>query len=513
MSPVTLVLFRLALAILSILFRRFHRALLLVAHAIDAVLLVGLFARLSTSGTGEFILGPWTSATSIAFSLDRIGLTFAFLGFALSLAVMLYAWRETLRPYAFLLLHLLIGSCYALSFTKDLFNAYVLFELITLSSFLLVGYERKARQIWASLRYLILSSFGMTIFLFGIAVLYHHTGTLHLDTLAPIIASNQPAPWITLSAALLVTGVAVKAGVFIFSLWLPSAHAEAPPAVSALLSGLVIKMGVVELFRLSGVFPLETTLLVLGFITAFLGLVYAIRTKRIKRMLAFSTLSQIGYLLIGFGAGTEGARVGALDYAVAHGLFKGLLFLAIGEIAALAGSDKLEHLVEHRDRFPRACRWVLIVACLGILGLPPFAGFAAKAVLEAGIDSTLVHTLVVLVTVGTTAAFAKLIPLLSRPFGGPRCSISRALGYGWLGVAILFFLPLSRLLVPRPIWLTLFNALAFVEALAAVLLGFVVYRLLRRVPWRLPHAIFGIEEALMTVLAGFLLVWGLLVTV
>jgi len=510
MTPAYLVLCRIALSVLSVLLRKGHRQLLVLAHLIDAGLIGMLFVRLYTVGECECVLGPWTAATSIAFSVDRIGLTFVSLAFALSVAVTLYTWRDALKPYAFLLLNLLVGACYALSFTKDLFNAYVLFELITLSSFLLVGYDRKPCQIWASLRYLILSSFGMTIFLFGIAVAYYHAGTLHLDALASAVAANPSSPWITLSAALLVTGVSVKAGVFVFSLWLPSAHAEAPPAVSALLSGLVIKMGVVELFRLSGVFPLETTLLVLGFVTAFLGLVYAVRTKHIKRMLAFHTLSQIGYLLIGFGAGTESARVGALDYAVAHGLFKGLLFLVVGEIATLAGSDDLDQLVQHRDRFPRACRWMLIVACLGILGLPPFAGFAAKAVLEAGIHSTLVHALVALVSVGTAASFAKLVPLLSRPFGGPRCAVPRAVGYGWLGAAILFFLPLSRLLVPQPIWLTTFNALAFVEALAAVLLGFAVYRLLQHVPWRLPRNIFRIEEALTAVLAGFILVWSLL---
>jgi multicomponent Na+:H+ antiporter subunit D len=260
---------------------------------LTVVALLPLIAALAT-----IVLGGWDAGVGITFVGDRIGLTFASLVWGLGVAVLLYAWRDRLRPYFFMLLHLLIGASYALTLTEDLFNAYVLLELLTLASFLLVGYGRRPRQIWASLRYLVLCSLGMSLFLLGVAVVYYHTGTLDLLEVAARIASAPDAAWVRLAAALLTGGAAVKAGIFLFSLWLPDAHARAIPPVSALLSGVVVKMGVVELFRLSQVFPLELTLTALGFATGFLGVLYAIQTFDAKRLLAFHTLSQIGYLLI-----------------------------------------------------------------------------------------------------------------------------------------------------------------------------------------------------------------------
>ena len=436
-------------------------------------------------------------------------MTFSGLAFALSLAVTIYTWRDDLKPYFFMLLHLLIGTCYALTFTKDLFNAYVLFEIITLASFLLVGYERQPRQIWASLRYLILSSFGMGLFLLGVAVAYHHGHTLDLTQLAPFVAQHAGEPWVALAGALMFAGVSVKAGVFSFSLWLPAAHSRAMPPVSALLSGLVIKMGVVELFRLSDVFPLGLPLIVLGVATALLGILYAIRSYDLKRMLAFHTVSQIGYLLVGFGVGTTAARLGALDYAVAHGLFKALLFLAIGEMAAVAGSSRLPALVAVRDRLPRSARWALVVGTLGIIGMPPFAGFAAKAVLESGVHSVGMHAVVALFAVGTTASFAKMTPLLF----GSCCGASptyRSIAYAWLSAAIILFLPVSRAMAPRPIWAATLAWPAYLESGTAVALGALLYIGLRRRGFRLPERIFHLEEAVLVILVGFLVVWSLL---
>ena len=493
---------------LSIATGKASRLFAVLALAVDGILLGRLAAALAANAPVELVLGGWSRGFGIAFTGDRIGLTFAALVWGLGVAVLLYTWKDTLRPYFFMLLHLLIGASYALTTTGDLFNAYVILELLTLTSFLLVGYERKPSQIWASLRYLILCSLGMSLFLLGIAVVYYHTGTLDLVEVAAHVASGSTAPWIRLAAALLTTGVAVKAGIFLFSLWLPAAHARAIPAVSALLSGVVIKMGVVELFRLSAIFPLDLTFIVLGFATGFLGIVYAIQTRDAKRLLAFSTLAQIGYLLIGFGAGSEAARLGALDYAVAHGLFKALLFLAVGEASKLVGGSDLRTLILHRDRIPRTTRVALIVGVLGIVGMPPFAGFAAKAVLESCLHPTTFHAAVALISVGTVVSFAKLIPLLRGRTSG-RTETTRAVAYGWLGGGVVLFLPLSAAMLPRSLLATTWGWSAYVEAAAVILIGLGLYRLVRRRPFRLPDRIFRIEEATLVILAGFFLVFWL----
>jgi multicomponent Na+:H+ antiporter subunit D len=509
MSLILLPLLRFLFSALTIAIGRGRRILAVAALAVDAGLLAGLAVTLAKAGTQVTTLGGWGPTVGIGFAMDRIGLTFAALTWGLSVAVLLYTWQKQFRPYFYMLFHLLIGACYALVFTKDLFNAYILFELATLASFLLVGYERRARQIWASLRYLIVSSFGMSLFLVGIAVTYYHAHSLSLDRIAAIVSANPTAPWVLLAATLLMAGIAVKAGIFGFSLWLPLAHSQAIPAVSALLSGVVIKMGIVELFRLSAVFPLDLPLTVLGVGTALLGIAYAVTTFNLKRMLAFHTLSQIGYLLIGFAAGTEAARLGALDYAVAHGLFKSLLFLAVGDLAARAGSSDLHRLVAQRGGLPRTTIVALGIGALGIVGLPPFAGFAAKAVLTSGVHSTILHSLVLVVAAGTVASFSKLLPLFHGPFSG-RGEPSKLLSYAWLGGAILLFLPISRAMAPSRVWAACLQWRAYLEALAVIAAGLLLYLAIRRTKWPLPQTLFRLEEAVLSILVGLLFIWSLL---
>ncbi len=509
MPLILLPLLRFVFAILSISFVRARKPFTILSHLVDAVFLSQLILTL-VRGTPELItVGGAPVGIGISMIGDQAGLTFAALAWGLSVAVSAYTWKDDLRPYFFMLLNLLIGACYALSFTIDLFNAYLLFELLTLVSFLLVGYQRQPRQIWASLHYLVLSSLGMSMFLLGIGVVYAHCGCLDLAVLKTMISASPSEPWMLLAGSLLVAGVSVKAGVFTFSLWLPSAHARAMPAVSALLSGLVIKMGVVELFRLADVFPIHLPLIVLGTITGILGILYAINTYDIKKMLAFHTLSQIGYILIGLGAGTEVARLGALGYAVAHGLFKSLLFLSLGEAATQVGSAQWEVLVEKKRGIPRGTRIALVIATLGIIGLPPLAGFAAKAILEDGLPTLALHLIVLLISIGTVTSFAKLSPVLFAR-STSRTNRSRALTYAWLGGAILLFWPLSLIMTSPELGLHALSTAHIATAVGTLAFGGALYLLIRRRPLHLPTRIFRLEEAPLVILVGFFLIYALI---
>jgi multicomponent Na+:H+ antiporter subunit D len=508
MSLILLPLFRFVAAMVAVSFARAQKPLAIVIHLIDATLLARLAWALARGTLVRIVLGNAPDGIGVSLVGDPVGLTFAALAWGLSVAVFLYAWKDRLRPYFYLLVHLLIGACYALAFTQDLFNAYLLFELLTLVSFLLVGYQRLPRQILASLRYLVLSSVGMSLFLLGIGVVYAHCGRLDWTYLKPLLNSTQE-PWMVLAGSLLVAGIAVKAGVFTFSLWLPSAHARAMPVVSALLSGLVIKMGVLELFRLADVFPIGLALIVLGSITGLLGIVYAIKEPDIKRMLAFHTLSQIGYALIGFGAGSDLARRGALAYVVAHGLFKALLFLTVGEAAACAGGSKLKCLVDHRLDIPNGTRVAMFLATLGIVGLPPLAGYDAKAVLEDGLSSLVLRLVVILISVGTVASFAKLVPLWQGR-SAIRVPLSRAWAYAWLAGAILLFWPLSLSLAPLGAALHALGVLHLAEAAGVLAVGGGLFAWLRNRRIRLPETVFRLEVSPLIILGGFFMVYALL---
>ena len=497
------------LGVLSLLWQRGARGLVPFALLADAGLIGSLLARVAGGTSVSIVLGGWGRDLGIELVADEISVGFSLLALLLTLAVTVYLWRERLRPYFYVLLHFLLASVFALVFARDLFNIYVIIELLTLVSFLLVGYERKAQQIWASLNYLILAALGMAMYLFGVGIIYYHTGTLNLTLLAERISGLHGPMWLTLASTLLVVGVSIKAGVFVFSLWLPAAHASASPAVSALLSGLVVKMGIVVLFRLSTVLDISLPLMVLGGITGVVGAVYATFTYELKQMLAFSTLSQIGYLLVGIGIGTPLAIAGSLTYSVAHGLFKGLLFLAAGQVVRTTGSAFIPQQIALRDKIPRATRIALLVGTLAIAGLPPLAGFCAKGLLSAATDSLPLRLLLVFVSLGTVVAFSKLAPLLN-PWRGCSDEGAKAVSYSILVLPIVAFLPLSFLFVSRIQVLSSLGLLQAGESVAIIGVGFLAYLALRGHPVRLPQRIFRLEEAILTILSMFFVTFLLL---
>ena len=391
----------------------------------------------------------------------------------------------------------------ALLLAQDLFNEYVILELLTLVSFLLVGYERRPAQVWASLKFLVLASVGMSLFLVGVSVVYRHTGTLNLSLIAGIVDGRPEAAWIPLATVLLSVGVAVKAGILGLSQWLPAAHSAAPTEISALLSGLVIKMGIVVLLRVSQAFPLSLTLQALGAVTAIVGVLYAAYAKNLKRMLAFHTLSQIGYLVLGLAVGTPEALAGVLDYAIAHGLFKGLLFLAAGEASKAAGGGRFAELTANRLSIPRATIAALSVGTLAIVGLPPLAGFGAKAALFACHPSPFVFAVFTLTTLGTAFSFAKLLPLFRWQRRDARSD--RIPAYAVLALPILFFIPFTVTTFPSLHLATGLEPFLLVESIAAVAVGVLLRQVVKRRSVQLPKRLFFLEESVLAILVAFLL--------
>jgi multicomponent Na+:H+ antiporter subunit D len=490
----------------SLAWKRGTRGLFLFSLLCDSALVGELFIRFARGEAISIVLGGWGSRMGIELAADRYSLVFCLLVLLLAGGMIAYLWKARLRPYFYMLLHLLFGSVFALLFSRDLFNIYVIMELLTLTSFLLVSYEKRSYQIWASLKYLFLASLGMGMYLFGVAILYYHTGTLNLGLLAARLTAEQGTPWLLLASSLLVTGIAIKSGIFIFSLWLPAAHASASPAISALLSGLVIKMGVVVLLRLSTLVDLSLPLLVLGSLTGILGAIYAIFTYDLKRMLAFSTLSQIGYLLLGIGIGSPITTTGSVTYAVGHGLFKGLLFLAAGAAVEATGRRDIPGLIAKQGQIPLATRVGLLVGTMGIMGIPPFAGFCGKSLLSNGTESSVIQTILLLLSIGTVISFAKLIPLF-RFERGPSSPWPRIAAYVILGLPMVLFLPLTRLFLPIELWKETFTVFHALESLLVVGAGYLIYRALPKRPLPLPQRIFRLEEGILVILAGFFLVF------
>ncbi|GAB4305446.1 MAG: hypothetical protein Kow0097_03800 [Candidatus Bipolaricaulota bacterium] len=380
-------------------------------------------------------------------------------------------WHERHRPTTFHgLVTLLVGTCLAAVLSRDLFNLFVLLDLGSLLGTVLIAYDLRSRAVWAGLRYLLLSALGMLVYLLGVGLVYGELGTLSLVRIAELV-SGLTSPALAVGASLLVVGAAVKAGVFLIGFWLPEAYRLAPVGVATLLAGLAGKVGIVALARLAEAFPVGPAVAVLGVITGFGGLVYALWERDLMRFLAYHILSQYGYMLVGFGLGGD-AFAGAVYYTIAHCLFKGLLFQSSGTGIEAVGGRGIPDLA---GRLPRPAVWGLALGVGSIIGLPPLAGFVSKEFLGGLVPAGYGWALTLL-GVGTAASFSKLLPLLRPgPGKGPWG------GVAILGVGVLAFSAWGLASLPG-----LLDLVTWGKAAAAVAVGYGLYLVVRRVRVPLP---------------------------
>ncbi|MBC7222183.1 hypothetical protein H5T56_04300 [Candidatus Bipolaricaulota bacterium] len=418
---------------------------------------------------------PW----GITLVGDRVALAFWALAPLAHAAVW---WTARRRPGTFhALVTLLVGTCLATVISKDLFNLYVLLDLGSLLTVVLLSYDQRSRAVWAALQYLFLSAVGMILYLLGVALVYGHLGTLSLVEIAKF-SSGFSSPALAVGAGLLVAGAAVKAGVFLLGFWLPAAYRHAPTEAVILFATLSGKMGIVALARLAEAFPVGVLLTALGVITGFGGLLYALWEKDLKLFLAYHTISQLGYTLIGLGFGGAAAQAGIL-FAIAHCLFKGLLFLAGGQAVDAVGARELPELV---GKVPSAAAWGLAMGTASIVGVPPLAAFVAKEFLGLTLPAGFSWVLFSL-SLGTAASFAKIIPLL-RPGPG---KVERG-GLILLTSGLMAFSLWGLVSLPE-----LWKAAVWGKALAAVAAGYGVYFLARRFQPKLPRL--TMERALVLI--------------
>jgi formate hydrogenlyase subunit 3/multisubunit Na+/H+ antiporter MnhD subunit len=311
--------------------------------------------------------------------------------------------RETRRSLAFWTLLPGVWAALATVFlSNDLFTLFVALELLTFSAVPLVCLENRASTIEAALRYLLFALVGSMFYLLGTGLMYGARGTLDLSLLAGAMTADPVA---IAAVALMTVGLLAKAALFPLYLWLPPAHGSAPPAASAILSALVVKGAFFVLLRLwldvlLGV-PTELpaqTLATLGGGAILVGSVLALRQARLKMLIAYSTVAQIGYLFLVFplfaaAAATAGDRVammavtGGMLQAISHACAKAAMFLAAGAIAAAVGHDRIADLGGVGRALPITVV-ALLIAGFSLMGLPPSGGFWAKwLLLSASIET------------------------------------------------------------------------------------------------------------------------------
>jgi len=402
--------------------------------------LIALLAAWAPFVVAARALGPEGAVTitvgTMALVIDGVSVLVAAIALTLGLMVVLFSGPDIAgeageeKYYAMLVA--MIGAIIGLGAAADLFNLWVWFEAMAVASYMLVAFHREQpAALEADVKYLVQSAAGSVLVLIGIAGVLAQTGTLSLQE----IGRAPATPLVQAAAALFIVGFGVKAAVVPLHTWLPDAHAQAPSGISAMLSGIVIGAALVALLRvLVALGPAGASWgAVLMGIAAFnllAGNLLALRQTQVKRLLAYSSVSQMGYVVLGLGvavyAGAPAAASGALFHLTTHALMKGLAFLATGALiysarpgAALTVAD----LNGAARRYPLA-GFALSVAMLGLAGLPPLAGFMSKWQIFAGVAATrepAAIALVVFAAANSVLSLAYYAPLVNAVY---RCEAS-----------------------------------------------------------------------------------------
>ncbi|MCS7254083.1 MAG: proton-conducting transporter membrane subunit [Armatimonadota bacterium] len=403
-------------------------------HSVIAVLgLTGTFA-ISVAITVEVMKGNVLVALNNTIYADGLSALMELLGSCMGMVVAIYSIRyipihvahradapQRLSTYYGLLL-LFLGMMNWTCVTNSIVWLYVTLEATTLATVFLVTFYWDRRSLEAGYKYLMLVTVGIIFSLFGLVLIYAGVAGLPemkgrdvlLITELSRVGRKIPYSVVLLANALLVAGFGAKAGLVPFHAWLPDAHAEAPAPVSALLSGIVIKVGAYAIARIVTVFaPQYPAVIIFVAIMASLsmviGILMALVQDDIKRMLAYSSVSQIGYVVEGLGFGTYLGIYGGLFHLVNHTIVKALLFLAAGAVAHVTGTRRLSELggLVHRMPVVAIC---FFIGALAIGGLPPFSLFMSKFTLfAAAADLRLTWAAVIAVFTGllTVACFVR----------------------------------------------------------------------------------------------------------
>ncbi|PSR60043.1 Na+/H+ antiporter subunit D [Nocardia sp. MDA0666] len=346
-------------------------------------------------GMGAVQVGGWETPIGITLVVDRLSAGMLLVSSIVLLAVLIFAVGQGIsdgterQPTSiFQPTYLILSAGVSLAFLAgDLFNLFVGFEVLLAASFVLLTLGASADRVRAGVSYVMVSMVSSLIFLTGIAVAYAATGTLNLADMS-VRMGTVPLGVRGAICAVLLVAFGIKAAVFPLSNWLPDSYPTAPAPVTAVFAGLLTKVGVYAIIRVHSLLlpagTFDNVLLVCGLLTMVIGILGAIAQSDIKRLLSFTLVSHIGYLMFGVGLNSVGGTTGTVFYVVHHILVQTTLFLVVGLIERQAGSASLSRLGGLLAASP-ALALLFGIPALNLGGIPPFSGYIGKVrLLQAG---------------------------------------------------------------------------------------------------------------------------------
>jgi len=391
----------LVMAFLLPIFGKKGKAVATVLANLTTLSLLAL-AVASIGQSGVYEIGKWSIPLGINLVLDGLSSLMLLAISVVSAAAMLFSARYmeqyTAKSKYLSLFLLMVAGMNGVVLSGDIFNLFVFLEIASIASYALVGFGCEHEELEASFKYMVMGSIGSVFVLFAVALVYGNTGSLNMAYISKAIASSGLNTGLAFALALFITGFGLKAALVPFHAWLPDAHPSAPAPISAMLSGVLIKtLGVYALVRVVfNVFGISIStgwlLIVLGLLSMVAGAFLAIGQWDLKRLMAYSSISQLGYVVLGIGLGglilarggnlawASLAILGGLFHLLNHAVYKSLLFLTSGSIEMSTGTRQMKQMGGLAEKMP-VTRATCTVASAAITGIPPFSGFWSKLIL------------------------------------------------------------------------------------------------------------------------------------
>ena len=362
--------------------------------SVTAYFLYELYLEVLRNGNLRICSLPFGACLEIDMLSVFMALVYVMIGLLAAAYSVKYMERDTgLTEYYTLLLGMVAGMM-GVTFAGDFFTLFVFWELMSLTSYALVAFRKERwAPIEAGFKYLIMSAAGGATILLAMSFLYGMTGTLNFADLSTGLSGVVSTEWLYVTLTLIIVGFGVKAAIVPFHTWLPDAHPEAPAPISALLSGALVPTGAYALLRVlllvfgSMATVWQMTLLVFAVLTMFVGNLMALLQDDIKRLLAFSTIAQMGYILFGFSIASQQGLTGSLFHIMNHAIMKSLLFLCAGAFVHQVGTRDLRKLEGIRRTMP-VTSMLLAIGAVAIAAIPPLNGFWSEwMIVLAGIEA------------------------------------------------------------------------------------------------------------------------------
>jgi len=395
----------------------------IVGVAGAALLLISSILLLKeTLASGYIVMqaGQWAAPFGITLIADVFSASMVCITGVVALACAVYSLREVpeqlIRKHYFALFHFLIMGVNGAFIAGDLFNLYVWFEIMLLSSFVLLTMGGQRDQLEGGVKYLVINLFSSILFLSGIGLIYGKIGTLNMADIAFQLSQTEDAFLINSSAMLLLAAFGVKAAIFPFFFWLPASYHTPNVAISALFAGLLTKVGVYALIRAYTLFfhtqfdVVQDILLFLAGATMVTGVLGAAVQYEIRKILSFHIVSQIGYMVMGLAIGSSLAIAGAIFYTIHHIIVKANLFLIAGLVIRKCGTADLKK-IGGLYKWAPGLSLLFFIPAFSLGGIPPLSGFWAKfTVIRAGLEGQhyLLVTVALLVGVLTLFSMTKI---------------------------------------------------------------------------------------------------------